>query len=337
MFQGGVPHTFIKKNMVTHFQIFNLGKMKNAISFKNILFAITTLIILFPAGIFAQEEYYERLEKVRTLPLDSAAHGIVVHYPEGGEERARELGPMLGEALEFFSDSLGVDLDFRLALLKEEHWKELTEAPYAIPHVKSADSQAIAFLPLEQDGVVYDLMISLKERISPNLMKKVVETGLTYEEFARKMVDLIGFHEIGHPYAGIYGIGSPSSWFNEFVANYFLYAFLRPNYPKDAHIWDLSTRIILDDYEPKYRTLEDFEKYYVRVGADNYGWYQANFESKANDLYEERGFSFLRELKENFPEGEGKLSNEVILARLEKIAPGFKKWAKIFEEKPEEN
>ncbi len=300
------------------------------------LFAITILIILFPAGIFAQEEYYERLENVRTLPLDSAMHGIVVHYPEDGEDRAGELGPVLNEALQFFSDSLNVELDFRLALLKEEHWKELTDAPYAIPHVKSADSQAIAFLPLEQDGVVYDLMISLKERISPDLMKKVIETGLTYEEFAQKMVDLIGFHEIGHPYADIYGIGSPSLWFREFVANYFLYAFLRPNYPKDAHIWDLSTKVILDDYEPKFRTLQDFEKYYVRVGADNYGWYQANFERRANDLFEEQGFSFIRELKENFPEGEGRLPHEVILERLEKIAPGFRDWAEVFKEKNEQ-
>lgn len=50
-----------------------------------------------------------------------------------------------------------------------------------------------------------------------------------------------------------------------------------------------------------------------------------------------KGFFFLRLLKENFPQGEGKFSNEVILARLEKIAPGFKEWSKIFQEKPKEN
>ena len=81
--------------------------------------------------------------------------------------------------------------------------------------------------------------------------------------------------------------------------------------------------------------MEDFEKYYSGVGPDNYGWYQANFESKANDLFEERGFSFIRDLKENFPAGEGKLPNEVIINRLEKIAPGFKEWAKVFKEKEE--
>lgn len=309
--------------------------MKKSISIKRIVLAIAALVILFPANIYAQADYQESVEKVRTLPLDSARHGIIVHFPEDGEERARELGPVLGEALEFFADSLGVDLDFRLALLKEEHWKELTNSPYAIPYVRSEGSSAIAFLPLDQDGVVYDLMISLKDRISPDLREEVAETGLSYEEFSGKMVDLIGFHEIGHPYSSLYGIGRPALWFNEFVANYFLYAFLRTHYPEDAHIWDLSTQVILNDYDPEYKTLEDFEKYYVRVGADNYGWYQANFESKANDLYEERGFSFIRELKENFPEGEGELSKEVILARLEKMEPGFKEWAKVFEAKDE--
>ncbi len=311
--------------------------MQKSISFIKLLLAVTVFSFLFPVNIFAQTNYHNSLEKVRTLPLDSASHGIIVHFPEGGEERARELGPMLGEALEFFSDSLKVDLDFRLALLREEHWKEITNYPYAIPHVSSENSRAIAFLPLDQDGVVYDMMISFKDRISSDLSEEVTETGFSYEGFSNKMVDLIGFHEIGHPYANVYGIGQPARWFNEFVANYFLYAFLRTNYPKDAQIWDLSTKIILDDYEPNYRTLEDFEEHYVGVGADNYGWYQANFESKANDLYEERGFSFIRELKENFPEGEGKLPNEVILARLEKMERGFKEWATTFEEKSKDN
>ncbi len=309
--------------------------MQNFNTIKRRLFLIITLIVLFPSGMYPQDEYSERMEKVQKLPLDSAQHGIMVYFPEGGEERAGELGPVLKEALDSFADSLNVDLDFRLALLEEEHWRELTAAPYAIPHVRYNDTKAIAFLPLEQDGVVYDLMISLQDRISPDLKKKVAETGMTYEEFSKKMVDLIGFHEIGHPYQNAYGIGKPALWFNEFVANYFLYSFLEPNYPNDANIWDLSTKI-LGNYDPKHRTLEDFEQYYVRVGADNYGWYQANFESKAIDLYEKRGFSFLRELKENFPAGEGKLSNEVIINRLEKMEPGFKEWVKVFEERNNE-
>lgn len=308
--------------------------MKNLISVQTVLLAVAGLLISFPTNIYAQSNYETSLEKVLALPLDSAQHGIIVYYAEGGEDRAQELGQVLDEALQFFSDSLKVDLDFRLALLREEHWKELTNSPYAIPHVRYENSKAIAFLPLDQDGVVYDLMMSLKERITPELRQKVANTGLSYEEFSAKMVDLIGFHEIGHPYADVYGIGKPARWFNEFVANYFLYAFLRTNYPEDARIWDLSTQVILNDYDPKHRTLEDFEKYYSGVGADNYGWYQANFERKANDLFEERGFSFIRELKANFPNEEGKLSNEVIINRLEKMAPGFKEWSNVFEEKP---
>lgn len=302
----------------------------------SILIVLSIFLLLPFEMAFGQDSdnFKTAIETIQSLPLDSAQHGIIVHYSEGGEDRAQELGQVLNEALQFFSDSLKVDLDFRLALLREEHWKEITNYPYAIPHVSYEDSKAIAFQPLDQDGVVYDLMMSLKERITPELRQKVDNTGLSYEEFSAKMVDLIGFHEIGHPYADVYGIGQPARWFNEFVANYFLYAFLHTKYPDDARIWDLSTEVILDDYDPKHRTLEDFEEYYVRVGADNYGWYQANFESKANDLFEERGFSFIRELKANFPKGEGKLSNEVIINRLDKMAPGFEEWSNVFEEKP---
>ncbi len=99
-------------------------------------FTITSLLFFFSANMFAQTDNYQtRLEKIRNLPLDSAHNGIMVHFPEGGAERAGELGPVLNEALQFFSDSLSVDIDFRLALLKEKHWKELTNSSYAIPHV----------------------------------------------------------------------------------------------------------------------------------------------------------------------------------------------------------
>lgn len=309
--------------------------MKNYIS--SVLSA--TIVFFFSVCTFStafgqETDYYQKsIETVKSLSLDSAHHGITVYFSEQGEDRAKELGPKLSEAIEFYADSLQVSLNFRLALLTENDWEQFEgSGPYGLPHVRFRDSLALAFLPLEGGGVVYDFIHSLESEVSPELRTEVAETGLSWGEFSGRIVDLIGFHEVGHPYLDYYGIGSPARWFNEFKANYFLYSYLRTQHPEEAYIWDLSTRVILDGYQPEYTTLEDFEKYYSGVGAANYGWYQAKFESMANELFEERGFSFIKELKDTFPKEEGNLSNEEIIERLEKIAPGFKTWANSFKE-----
>ena len=40
------------------------------------------------------------------------------------------------------------------------------------------------------------------------------------------MTDVIGLHELGHPYVTSYGINA-HAWFNEFLASYFGYVFLQ--------------------------------------------------------------------------------------------------------------
>lgn len=309
--------------------------MKKIIQFYSII-VISLAPLLFSSDFaFAQEssKKINAIEAIRAFPLDSTRYGIMVHFTEEGKENAQKLGPMVAEALQYYRDSLGVDLDFRLALLDEKSWKEYTNYPYGLPFVNYDSSPAVAVLPEKPEGAVYELLLGLEDEVSADLRKQVENTGYNWKDFSAKVVNLIIFHEIGHPYANTYGIAKPAKWLNEFVASYFAYTFIYAAYPESAHIWKLSGDAIFQGHEPTHRTLKEFEELYDRVGVPDYGWYQSAFEKRANPLVEKRGVSFIRDLKEAFPEGTGNLTNGEIIAKLEKIESGFKEWSKIFEEK----
>ncbi|MDX1544673.1 MAG: hypothetical protein R3214_12085 [Christiangramia sp.] len=271
------------------------------------------------------------LEKIRSLNLDSSKYEVMVYHPENAENKAKELGPIMADALDYYEENFGTSLNFRLALLDENAWETLdTDVPYGLPFY-SAGNISIAIIPSSADGAVYNFMLDIKDNVSPELMAEISELGYSYEDFSAKMLDLIGFHEIGHAYMNAYGINVTSHWLNEFVANYFSYAFLRRTNPDMADLWDLSNRVILDAYKPTHTGLDTFNKIYAGVGVADYAWYQSMFENRANKLFDERGESFLKELKKEFPAGKEILdNNEKLLLRLEQIEPGFVKWGENF-------
>ncbi|MCM8569331.1 hypothetical protein NE848_08065 [Gramella jeungdoensis] len=293
------------------------------------LFLLCTLVLSFLTT-YSQNKT-RPLEKIRALDLDSSKYEVIVYHPEGAHEKAKDLGPLMADALEYYEENFGTDLNFRLALLDENTWHALdTDVPYGLPFY-SAGNTSIAIIPSRADGVVYDFMLKIKDKVSPDLRSEISEMGYSYEKFSAKMLDLIGFHEIGHAYMNAYGINVTNHWLNEFVANYFSYAFLRRTNPDLADLWDLSNRVILDAYSPIHNSLDTFNEKYAGVGVADYAWYQCMFEKRANQLFDKRGERFLKELKEEFPAGAEDLDdNEALLSRLEKIEPGFVEWSEEF-------
>lgn len=272
------------------------------------------------------------LERVRALDLDSLHCGMTVYYSPSFKKRAQELGLILNEAIQFFDDSLEVKIDVRLALLDRSEWMQLRPIPYGLPYVKGMGGRnpPVAVLPADGGGAVYEFVVALKDDLSDETRQRLEARHYTWEHAARRMVDLIGFHEIGHAYADAYGIGRPALWFNEFIASYFAYAFMHSRRPDMAEIWNLVGHAIIEDYSPRHRTLDEFEQLYFRVGIPDYAWFQSAFEAQANPLVEKHGLTFLRQMKSSFPRGTETLSPEEILATLEDAAPGFKRWATAF-------
>jgi hypothetical protein len=258
---------------------------------------------------------------------------------------------MLEDAVVYFDGNLKVKMDFTLAVLDQPQWNRVADTmqrrdvyllemnkptglepykqPYGIP--MSSTPPYIVFLPATADNIPTRNILSAKPNIPQSLIKEIESSGFTYEEAAAKMPDLIGFHEIGHQYSDSYGIHATNQWLREFLASYFAYAFLARKYPKIARLYVALHETLIAGAKPKHTSLEDFNNLSTSVGAQNYGWYQAQLLRMVARVYKKKGLSFVVEMKKVFPMTEKEsISMGVGLKRLEKIYPGFIEWSKNF-------
>jgi hypothetical protein len=270
------------------------------------------------------------LEKVQNLKTPSLKNKITVYYSPGYKKRAKEIQPLIEDAMRFYEQKLNLKVDLSVAVLEKAQWQQVTPIPYGLPWV--SDAPHVAFLPATADGVVVSDTLKSKEFFTPAMLQKIKSSGFSFEQAAEKTVDLIGLHELGHTYSQQIGIISPrpNKWFNEFMASYFAYACLREKRPKLATLFHTMTAdMAAVTPKQKHTTLDDFERLYVEVGPANYGWYQGKFFERVAQVYEAKGLSFIEEVRKAFPGDEKEtLTIDVVLERSEKIAPGFISWSK---------
>ncbi len=267
------------------------------------------------------------LHRVQALNLPSSTNRITVYYSEGHQEKALRIRSVVEEGMRFYADSLGIQAPLHLAVLTRDHWDQIIKwQPYGIPGV--AGSPPVAFLPATDDNLAANDALAIRPDVSPAAVRMIEASGHSYEEGARRYVDLVGLHELGHTYTAAYGIRASRKWLNELLATYAAYAFLRQHQPRQAQLWDGILQGYLDAVRPQYTSLEDFDRLYFGVGARNYVWYQAQFQQMARRAYEAKGLGFLREVRAAFPQTDtAPVSMETALERLERIQPGFQAWA----------
>ncbi|MGI8583848.1 MAG: acyl-CoA thioester hydrolase/BAAT C-terminal domain-containing protein [Chitinophagaceae bacterium] len=270
-------------------------------------------------------------QKVQELKIPSIKKIPIVYYSPGYKKRGEEVFSLLAGAKQFYEHKLQTKVDFDAAVLTKSQWKQITRIPYGIPF--ASDPPYVAFLPAT-DGILTADIAQAKERATPAYLAQLKKLGYGFEEAERMGVDLIGLHEVGHIFSESLGIVSfppTNKWLSEFVATYFAYTYMREKHPKLATLWDVGTENGLASMpKKKYTLLQDFEKLYSDVGPENYGWFQSKFSQLAKQVYDAKGFLFIKELRKNpFPE-KNALPIEEVLQRLEKITPGFIEWAKQF-------
>ena len=270
------------------------------------------------------------LQRVQNLKDPSLTNKITVYYSPGYEKRARELQSMIEEAMGFYERKLKVKVDLNLAVLTQDQWMQVRKTPFGLPGF--SESPNIAFLPATADGVVTTGTLSLKGNVSPATLKKIKSSGYTFEQGATKLTDLIGLHELGHVYQIRVGLHPRrlNKWLSEFLGSYIAYAYMREKHPKLATLfYAMAADLAAESPRPKYTSLEDFERLYVKVGPNNYSWYQGKFLQRVAQVYESKKLSFIAEVGKAFPSSEGEgLPVDVVLERLEKISPGFIEWSK---------
>lgn len=258
----------------------------------------------------------EELTKVRSLKVDSLKSELTAYFTPGYKQRAEYLAGIFIEANHFFKDSLGIEYDYHLAVLDETQWNELNSPyPYGMPW-NNAYKPYVIFMPADTShGAVVDDLSNFLERSDAN-----------------KYVDNIGLHEVGHTYVCEYIYGRrftdpeiPFRWFDELMANYFCYAFLRSVHPDMA---DLLYDVAFRSYNTEgfnYTTLQQFEDHYFEIPPPNFHWYQTTFIKRVIDIYNESGLNFIREVKEKIS-WDKEQTTEELLIELEEITPGFLKW-----------
>lgn len=107
-------------------------------------------------------------------------------------------------------------------------------------------------------------------------------------------------HELGHYFfITLNNTRTHQKWFDEFVANYFLVAFMIEKKPDVTIEWN---KMIEDNDKdiPEHRTLEDFEKFYDQVGPPNYDWYQKKFMKLCFLLYPQFKTKLITDIVENY-------------------------------------
>jgi hypothetical protein len=271
---------------------------------------------------------------ILAIGTEVLAGDVPVYHSSGFSHRAAELQALIESGRHFFQDSLGLRAHVNLAVLSQADWSRLTDVPYTIPFYSAGE--AVIFLPATTAGPIVDDYLSNQPRLPAARLARIRDAGFDFEDGAHAMVDLIGYHELGHLYTRAYGIQPPSPWMHEFLATYFAYAYLRRTQPHLAELWD-GMVAAPPDARPPHTSLADFDRLYFGVGPENYFWYQGVFATRVTEVFDRHGLGFLSAVRESFPASDNgtqpppAYSSDEVFAALERIDPGFMAWAERLE------
>jgi hypothetical protein len=270
---------------------------------------------------------------LESLALPSLSGKVPAYYSPSYEQRAGRLRDRLVMAVEFFEQKLGVTPKIYLAVLDREQWSNVAfgGTPYGMPNSTTSRSGAGLVCLAATHDAFDELGRNLKGTLPVQALKAIESTGLSFEEGMRELGDSIMYHELGHIYIAAYGISPPNRWVNELLANYLstVYTSEQPRAPQFEKFRGMLAAGSMNGPRPKHTTLEDFERLYMGVGFDNYGWYQIRITRRAEEVYKSKKLDFLKDVKAAFPPDEKRpIGVDDSLERLEKIAPGFQDWAR---------
>lgn len=226
----------------------------------------------------------------------------------------------MAKSVVFFETNFQIQVHYSIAVLDSNDWVKIARIPYGLPF--ESGPPFVVCIPASSENILAD---TIKDAIVGRALGE--KFSMTDEGIVNLFVSLIGFHELGHIYARTYGIKFPNKWTSEFGATYFAYAYLEENCPKESEIWRDVSRVLANKIKPDRTSLLDFEKLYVRVGVQNYAWYQVVFLLRVSEVYQDLGIDFLKTLKrKNRP----LTSESYSVNQLEAINPGFVEWAQKY-------
>ena len=248
------------------------------------------LLLILQTNLYSQH----LLDDIKSLNLGKSEDTFTAYFSEGSCQRAEEVKSLLKNSAQYFEETFNIDEVFSIAILNEEDWNKISQIPYGLPFV-SGPPYVVVF-PANLNNELGNLIVtSLTDQ---SLDQKY---SLSNEEIAYRFISLIGFHELGHIYSKASGINFPNKWTFEFAATYFAYLYLIENSEENKNIWLDAAHILEEKISPAHTSLKDFEELYVRVGVENYAWYQVIFLERVAEVAELYGKDFVDELIKTNP------------------------------------
>jgi hypothetical protein len=265
--------------------------MAKSIIMKRISYFPFTLVLLLSSGAidssaFAQQSNSNEKSKENIDSTLLSEHLVSLKgkpgtfYSVGFDIRANTLHKLFHDCINYYE---GIFPEKKFAtqvyILNKKDWEIPNfEEPYGMPFYDP--DYDILVIAAEKDALAK--LSGLKDATKTS---DSVLTGLDYQPL----------HELGHYFFfTLYKINK-EKWFNEFLATYFLICYLKernlePNLEDELNA----------DYPVEHRTLEDFQKFYLQVGPQNYHWYQSKFAKLGFKLYPKFNTNLIKEVLNNY-------------------------------------
>ena len=270
---------------------------------------------------------------VQTLPGP-----IPTYYSPGYQERAEVLQAWLRDADAYFRNRLRVDPDISLAVLDPEHWTLLSMGPYGVPFVPPlipgdlSEVPRLVVLPaVPEQAVVTQIYSASEPALPPHAAAELAALGISYDDAVLQVLDLIGFHEVGHAYIAALGYhrNNTARWLEEMLATYAAYSYLDQARPSAIIVWDALSEALLGFVRPGSRSLDDFNTIAFGLGPATYGWFQSHFNLRSTVLLKHRsGATWFAQLAGlGIDQDTRAMPTSELLRRLRGFNPSFTTWA----------
>src|SRR5690606_35081128 len=131
----------------------------------------------------------------------------------------------------------------------------------------------------------------------------------------------------GQPYSSV-------RWFDELVATYFAYAFVRESDSGWARTARSEWQQAVEEFTPRVVSLDwsHFRVLPPQEFARTYAWYQNLLNLRAAALYEEHGLEFLHRVRDRLDwQNAASWTTHELIPVLNDVAPGFQAWASAME------
>jgi hypothetical protein len=259
----------------------------------------------------------------RPALLDLEGYPFPVLFSDGARGRAERVAERCRRANDYLQGVLEFAPRFRLLVRSPEDWAGYAAFPvYGMPHHGGGDIFVGTTTAEFFQGIV-GMLDGVLDDEARTEMERVYGT-LDGRPDASEFADLLVVHELAHLFHVQVPFEFPRLWLMELFANLCLYAYVAEAEPAQLPVlnsWPASMKV-LPTARVRHRFLEDFEKLYVGVGPENYGWYQLMLTAAARDIYDAAGTDALRRMYRTFSAQSGEMTEQRLLEILgESVAP----------------